>query len=135
MDHLWTPWRSTYMEAKKEPGACVFCEAAKDPANDERTLVVFRGEQCVGHGDDLPILRHDRHRKRRILDEGDLRAGAARQIELMAKRAELDADSGFGNLPPTLPSRDGRLTDAQTVGEFGLRHSKLRAQRGDFADR
>lgn len=46
MDYLWTPWRSTYMEAKKEPGICIFCEAARDPAADERTLVVFRGEQC-----------------------------------------------------------------------------------------
>jgi ATP adenylyltransferase len=46
MDHLWTPWRSTYMEAKKEPGACIFCDAARDPSMDEQTLVVFRGQLC-----------------------------------------------------------------------------------------
>jgi ATP adenylyltransferase len=46
MDHLWTPWRSTYMEAKKEPGVCVFCEAVRDPSDDERTLVVLRAEHC-----------------------------------------------------------------------------------------
>jgi ATP adenylyltransferase len=34
------------MEAKKEPGACIFCEAARDPSADERTLVVFRGQHC-----------------------------------------------------------------------------------------
>jgi ATP adenylyltransferase len=46
MDYLWTPWRSTYMEAKKEPGRCIFCEAAGDPAADESNLVVFRAQHC-----------------------------------------------------------------------------------------
>lgn len=43
MDHLWTPWRSTYMQAKKDKGQCIFCEAAAG-SNDEETLVVYRGE-------------------------------------------------------------------------------------------
>ncbi len=46
MDHLWTPWRSTYMEAKKTPGECVFCRAFRQPADDEENLVVYRGETC-----------------------------------------------------------------------------------------
>jgi ATP adenylyltransferase len=42
MDHLWTPWRSTYMKEKKERVSCVFCLAAAS-AHDEDTLVVYRG--------------------------------------------------------------------------------------------
>lgn len=45
MDRLWTPWRSTYMKAKKEPGRCVFCDAAA--RNDDReTLILHRAEYC-----------------------------------------------------------------------------------------
>lgn len=46
MEHLWTPWRSTYMEAKKLRSACIFCVAAQNPADDRTTLVVHRGEYC-----------------------------------------------------------------------------------------
>ena len=42
MDHLWTPWRSTYMKEKRDRSGCVFCLAAA-ATNDEDTLVVFRG--------------------------------------------------------------------------------------------
>lgn len=45
MTHLWTPWRSTYMKARKMKGICVFCEAAAG-ANDEESLVVYRGQSC-----------------------------------------------------------------------------------------
>ena len=41
MDHLWTPWRSTYMQEKKDKSGCLFCEAAASTA-DEQNLVVFR---------------------------------------------------------------------------------------------
>ncbi len=43
MKHLWTPWRSTYMQAKKEKGSCIFCAAAAG-SDDEESLVVYRGE-------------------------------------------------------------------------------------------
>ncbi len=43
MTHLWTPWRSTYMEEKKDKSRCIFCEAAGS-AEDEQNLVVHRGE-------------------------------------------------------------------------------------------
>lgn len=46
MDHLWTPWRSTYMEAKKAPGECVFCAAFRTVEDDEARLVIHRGESC-----------------------------------------------------------------------------------------
>jgi len=40
MDHLWTPWRSTYIQSSKEDG-CVFCRAAKSD-DDPGLLVVHR---------------------------------------------------------------------------------------------
>ncbi|MBV9759590.1 MAG: HIT domain-containing protein [Acidobacteriaceae bacterium] len=43
MTYLWTPWRSTYMKAKKEQSRCIFCVAAAEPERDEENLVVFRG--------------------------------------------------------------------------------------------
>lgn len=43
MTHLWTPWRSKYIQEKKEPGQCVFCVAAAS-SNDRENLIVFRGE-------------------------------------------------------------------------------------------
>jgi ATP adenylyltransferase len=45
MTHLWTPWRSTYMQAGSEKHRCIFCEAAAGNA-DETTLVVYRGVLC-----------------------------------------------------------------------------------------
>ena len=46
MDRLWSPWRAKYIasgvDAQSE--ACVFCEIAKDAENDEKNLVVFRGQ-------------------------------------------------------------------------------------------
>lgn len=46
MDYLWTPWRSTYIKAKKEPGGCIFCRAFSNPQDDETNLVVYRGQEC-----------------------------------------------------------------------------------------
>jgi ATP adenylyltransferase len=40
MDHLWTPWRSTYIKAKKDD-LCIFCIAASS-TDDEKTLVIHR---------------------------------------------------------------------------------------------
>lgn len=42
MDHLWTPWRSTYISGKTESTGCIFCSAGQDPARDAETLVVYR---------------------------------------------------------------------------------------------
>jgi len=43
MTHLWTPWRSKYMQEKKDKQDCLFCAAAESAA-DEKNLIVFRGE-------------------------------------------------------------------------------------------
>ena len=43
MEHLWTPWRSTYMKAAQENKTrCIFC-AAVSGDNDPQTLVTYRG--------------------------------------------------------------------------------------------
>jgi ATP adenylyltransferase len=43
MDHLWTPWRTTYMKEKRDKTRCVFC-AAGESLSDEESLVVYRGK-------------------------------------------------------------------------------------------
>ncbi len=45
MDHLWTPWRSTYMKEKKDKSVCIFCHAVQSD-NDRETLVVHRAQHC-----------------------------------------------------------------------------------------
>ncbi len=47
MQHLWTPWRSVYMEEKKDKSRCIFCDAVANPAADAQNLVVFRGAACI----------------------------------------------------------------------------------------
>jgi ATP adenylyltransferase len=41
MDHLWAPWRSTYLKNKGDRSRCIFCAAAASD-KDEETLVVHR---------------------------------------------------------------------------------------------
>jgi ATP adenylyltransferase len=43
MEHLWTPWRSTYVTNKPPPGECIFCAALAD-TRDEENLLLHRGE-------------------------------------------------------------------------------------------
>lgn len=45
MDHLWTPWRSTYIKAERDKSQCIFCYAASS-THDQETLVVHRAEFC-----------------------------------------------------------------------------------------
>jgi len=42
MQHLWTPWRSTYINEKKELQHCIFCLAGASEA-DAENQVVYRG--------------------------------------------------------------------------------------------
>lgn len=42
MDHLWAPWRSTYLSKTRDPG-CIFCKALEGH-DDAVSLVVFRGQ-------------------------------------------------------------------------------------------
>ncbi len=43
MEHLWTPWRSTYVTGKSLPHECVFCAALRS-ADDRENLVLHRAE-------------------------------------------------------------------------------------------
>ncbi len=45
MTHLWTPWRSTYMQAGNQNQHCIFCAAAAS-TEDEKNLLVYRGKLC-----------------------------------------------------------------------------------------
>lgn len=41
MDHLWAPWRMSYVTAEK-PDNCIFC--SKPAQSDEEALILHRGE-------------------------------------------------------------------------------------------
>jgi ATP adenylyltransferase len=41
MEHLWTPWRSTYVTRKPPAGQCIFCAALASP-NDDENFVLHR---------------------------------------------------------------------------------------------
>jgi ATP adenylyltransferase len=43
MDHLWSPWRISYVTGTENVAGCVFCEAV---SGGEDSLVVFRGSSC-----------------------------------------------------------------------------------------
>jgi ATP adenylyltransferase len=49
MDRLWAPWRAKYIESfsneESKGKECLFCEKAKSN-DDEKNLVLFRGETC-----------------------------------------------------------------------------------------
>jgi ATP adenylyltransferase len=44
LDRLWSPWRSEYIAAGSTADSkeCVFCEIQRDPANDEKNLILHR---------------------------------------------------------------------------------------------
>lgn len=46
MEHLWAPWRMTYIDPKgaKEQG-CIFCVKPQEN-RDEENLILYRGERC-----------------------------------------------------------------------------------------
>jgi ATP adenylyltransferase len=43
MDHLWSPWRLSYVTGTVQVAGCVFCEAY---SGEDESLVVFRGRAC-----------------------------------------------------------------------------------------
>lgn len=46
MERLWSPWRHDYLAATGSgaaSSACIFCEAQKNPADDEKNFVLYRG--------------------------------------------------------------------------------------------
>ena len=45
MNHLWSPWRMTYIEKNKSEDTCVFCDALDEP-DSAGNLIVFRGPRA-----------------------------------------------------------------------------------------
>lgn len=45
MNHLFTPWRMTYIKSNKTQNGCVFCNALAEDDSAEN-LIVFRGERA-----------------------------------------------------------------------------------------
>jgi len=43
MDHLWSPWRLSYVTGTAREAGCVFCDAQ---SGADASLVVFRGTTC-----------------------------------------------------------------------------------------
>lgn len=48
MDHLWSPWRLEYVVGAKPKTGCVFCTAARPPAESHQPdpLVLHQGRHC-----------------------------------------------------------------------------------------
>jgi len=48
VQRLWSPWRHAYIAASgadmPEADSCIFCDAARNPTNDEKNFVLYRGE-------------------------------------------------------------------------------------------
>ncbi len=46
MKHIYAPWRSEYINEKRENNGCVFCDISKHPQEDRKSQVLFRDEVC-----------------------------------------------------------------------------------------
>ena len=45
MNHLWSPWRMTYIEKNEKESGCVFCNA-QAKADSAENLIAFRGKNA-----------------------------------------------------------------------------------------
>ncbi|MBK8615636.1 MAG: HIT domain-containing protein [Anaerolineales bacterium] len=45
MNHLWSPWRMTYIEKHEKESGCVFCNA-QAKADSAENLIAFRGQNA-----------------------------------------------------------------------------------------
>ena len=45
MEHLWAPWRMSYLNEAEPVTGCVFCVRARED-QDERNLIIHRSEHC-----------------------------------------------------------------------------------------
>jgi ATP adenylyltransferase len=44
LNHLWSPWRMTYIQDNKKEEGCVFCKAYAEP-DGIQNLIIYRGQQ------------------------------------------------------------------------------------------
>lgn len=45
--NLWAPWRIEYIKGLAEKSDCFICDYARNPADDEQNLVLWRTENCM----------------------------------------------------------------------------------------
>jgi ATP adenylyltransferase len=43
MDHLWSPWRYSYINKASSRTGCIFCEKSADPEKDDENFLIHRG--------------------------------------------------------------------------------------------
>lgn len=94
MDHLWAPWRMTYILEEEKPAGCIFCQAADGVGFDNLVLGVGRGVLVMmnkfpynnGHLLVAP-LKHvagldalDQEEKGALLQAVDLATGALKKV-------------------------------------------------------
>ncbi|HEX4485308.1 MAG TPA: HIT domain-containing protein [Terriglobales bacterium] len=89
MDHLWTPWRYTYITNAGKSSGCIFCDLPK-LGNDEQARIVYRGQQCYvvlntypytsGHVMVVPFVHLDELQK--------LPTDAANEMMVLSQRME-----------------------------------------------
>jgi len=92
MDYLWTPWRYAYIttaDTSNDGACCIFCELQR-AGDDEKSLIVFRGEYnfivlnafpyTSGHSLIVPYQHVDRLHK--------LHEPAALEMIVLARRLE-----------------------------------------------
>ncbi len=94
MDHIFTPWRYSYITTADRASSCIFCDRAPAPnancENDERNLVVHRGEHCFVIVNAFPYTSgHVMIVPYQHLDQLDkLPAEAATQMMALTQRVE-----------------------------------------------
>jgi ATP adenylyltransferase len=45
MEHLWAPWRMTYINKDAKPAECIFCDKLAEQ-RDAENLILYRGGRC-----------------------------------------------------------------------------------------
>ena len=60
MKQLWTPWRVAYIQGEKEDG-CVFCKAAKGPANTDKSTDEGQDDDLVLHRTNHSVVLLNRY--------------------------------------------------------------------------
>jgi ATP adenylyltransferase len=88
MDHLWSPWRLSYVTDGAPRSGCVFCDAF---AGRDDSLVVFRGKTCFVILNKFPynnghlMVVPDRH----VASLSDLAPEEQAELIALAGRAEI----------------------------------------------
>ncbi|MBI1355353.1 MAG: HIT domain-containing protein [Acidobacteria bacterium] len=122
MDHLWSPWRYSYIKAAPSSG-CVFCEIAQAPPEQDRELlVVLRAESnfvvlnrypyTSGHAMVIPYRHHG------TLEEAS--AETAQEMMLLTQRLEAALRKLYRAEGVNLGMNIGRAAGAGVAGHIHM---------------